>query len=177
LTTPTSPIALATDTPLPQDGPDPAVVDINTNTAATPLYRLPLSSWFLQRQTGCDLAPPPAGEALRLPAGGEFMTQLASNRAFTTLGRGPVTEWPDGGANRTLPWRAARGRGCLVDEDDGGGGGAMHARGWESAAGTAWAISYKDRIEDVGVADLVVFSVRYQWVTLGRGGAREVVGC
>lgn len=125
-----------------------------------PLYDLPKSKWWMQADRGCDAVPPPKGEFLELPAGKSFMTELANNRAFTTLSyKGELTtEWQDG-KNRSMPWRGPEG-GCLMDGGDGSGG-ELHTKNIESTGGTAWAISYESDISKVTMDNLVVFSVRY----------------
>ncbi|KAF5600822.1 hypothetical protein FPANT_2051 [Fusarium pseudoanthophilum] len=141
-------------------GNDSSVDNANTNLAVNPLYDLPKSKWWMQADRGCDVVPPPKGEFLELPAGKSFMTELANNRAFTTLSyKGELTtEWQDG-KNRSMPWRGPEG-GCLMDGGDGSGG-ELHTKNIESTGGTAWAISYESEISKVTMDNLVVFSVRY----------------
>lgn len=152
-------------------GNDPAVDDQNTNLVVNPVYELDESEWWQQRDRGCHLVPPPEGEFLDLPAGGSFMTELANNRAFTTLSYDGafVTEWQDG-KNRSTPWTGPGSNppGCLNENEDGLGG-ELHTRSIETAAGTAWAISYESDIDKVTMDNLVVFSVRYQYVPLRHG--------
>ncbi|KAL6365521.1 hypothetical protein LRP88_01516 [Fusarium phalaenopsidis] len=134
----------------------------NTNLAVNPLYDLPKSQWWMQADRGCDLVPPPEGEFLELPAGKSFMTELANNRAFTTLSYDGTltTDWQDG-KNRSMPWRGpGNPPGCLMDGGDGSGG-ELHTRSIETTGGTAWAISYESDIKKVTMDNLVVFSVRY----------------
>ncbi|CAI6097588.1 unnamed protein product [Clonostachys chloroleuca] len=134
----------------------------NTNLIVNPLYQLEKDVWWQQRDRGCHLAPPPDGEFLELPAGASFTTELANNRAFTTLSYGGqyVSDWQDG-QNRTEPWVGPGSPpGCLVDNPDKAGG-ELHARSREHAAGTAWAISYESDLDKVTMDNLVVFSVRY----------------
>ena len=143
-------------------GNDTSHDDQNTNLAVNPLYDLDASVWWQQRDRGCHLVPPPAGEFLDLPAGGSFMSELANNRAFTTLSYDGelVTEWQDG-QNRSMPWRGPGSPpGCLGENEDGLGG-ELHTRSIETTGGTAWAISYESDIDQVTMDNLVVFSVRY----------------
>lgn len=88
------------------------------------------------------------------------MTELANNRAFTTLSYNGdlTTDWQDG-KNRSVSWRGPEG-GCLMDGGDGSGG-ELHTKNIESTGGTAWAISYESDISKVTMDNLVVFSVRY----------------
>ncbi|KAK3399535.1 hypothetical protein B0T20DRAFT_200319 [Sordaria brevicollis] len=140
-------------------GNNPAVNDQDTNIAVNPLYNLPFSQWWMQADRGCNLAPPPAGEYLNLPAGGAFTVELAVNQAFTTLswGGSRTTAWPDGG-NHPDDWHGPDvGEGCLSD-NPGGEGGALHTHNETTAAGTAWAISYEADIANVRLDNLVVFT-------------------
>jgi len=143
-----------------QGGNDSSIDDANTNLAVNPLYDLPKSKWWMQADRGCDVVPPPKGEFLELPAGKSFMTELANNRAFTTLSYNGdlTTDWQDG-KNRSVSWRGPEG-GCLMDGGDGSGG-ELHTKNIESTGGTAWAISYESDISKVTMDNLVVFSVRY----------------
>ncbi|KAK5998284.1 hypothetical protein PT974_00658 [Cladobotryum mycophilum] len=144
-------------------GNDPNVDDQNTNLVVKPLYQLPKSQWWMQADRGCDKAAPAAGEFLEIPSGGTFMTELANNRAFTTLSYNgeKCTKWQDG-ADRPEPWTGPNGGqgGCLGDNPDKKGG-ELHTQKQENAAGTAWAISYESDISKVSMENLVVFSVRY----------------
>lgn len=142
-----------------QGGNNPAVNDQDTNIAVNPLYNLPYSKWWMQADRGCDLAPPPAGEYLILPAGGSFTVELAVNQAFTTLSWGGTrtTTWPDGG-NHPDDWHGPDvGEGCLSNNPDQEGG-ALHTHNETTAAGTAWAISYESDIANVRLDNLVVFT-------------------
>ena len=129
-----------------------------------PLYQLRKDQWWQQRDRGCHAVPPPDGEFLELPAGGSFTTELANNRAFTTLSHDGilVSAWGDG-EEREEPWVAPGEGKCLGDNPDGRGG-ELHTSGVEKAAGTAWAISYESDLDKVTMENLVVFSVRHQYV-------------
>ncbi|KAJ4350001.1 uncharacterized protein N0V89_008622 [Didymosphaeria variabile] len=135
-------------------GPDPNHDDPNTNTAVNPLWDLPKDQWWFQHDRGCDLAAPPAGEFLELPANGEFTVELAHNRGQTTLtdnGNG-ASNWPDG-QDHPDDWNSWEGPGSACLED-----GAMHTYNETNAAGTAWAISYESDMTKVTMDNLVVFS-------------------
>lgn len=113
----------------------------------------------MQADRGCDLAPPPAGEYLNLPAGGSFTVELAVNQAKTTLSYGGsgTTAWPDGD-NHPDDWHGPEvGEGCLSNNPDGEGG-ALYTYNETIAAGTAWAISYESDIANVRLDSLVVFT-------------------
>ena len=116
----------------------------------------------MQADRGCDKVPPPEGEFLELPAGGEFTVELAINRAFTTLSFDGenVSDWPDG-LEHPEDWSAPDPNSCLVDNEDGAGG-ALHTINETTTAGTAWAISYESDITKVTMENLVVFSVLEQ---------------
>lgn len=145
-----------------QGGNDSSIDDPNTNLVVNPLYQLPRTSWWMQADRGCDVVLPPDGEFLEIPAGGSFTTELANNRAFTTLSYGgsKTTQWGDG-HNRDVPWVAPAEGKCLGDNPDGLGG-ELHTSSIEATGGTAWAISYESDISKVHMENLVVFSVRSQ---------------
>jgi hypothetical protein len=136
------------------NGPDPANPNLNTNTPVNPLWNLPKDQWWFQHDRGCDLAPPPAGEFLELPANGNFTVELAHNQAFTTYSYNgsQATNWPDG-QDHPDDWNSweGPGTGCLSD-------GALHSYNETNAAGTAWAISYESDMAKVTMENLVVFS-------------------
>ncbi|KAF2643637.1 hypothetical protein P280DRAFT_466403 [Massarina eburnea CBS 473.64] len=134
---------------------DPSHSEPNTNLAVSPLYNLTKEDWWFQHDRGCDLAPPPTGEFLQLPANGNFTVELAHNRAFTTLSYDGklTTAWPDG-VQHPEDWNSWHGEGSECLED-----GALHAFNQSHAAGTAWAISYQSDIKKVNMENLVVFSV------------------
>jgi hypothetical protein len=116
----------------------------------------------MQAERGCDKVPPPDGEFLDLPAGGEFTVELGINRAFTTLSyQGKFTsQWPDG-EEHPEDWHSPSDTTCLNDNPDKAGG-ALHTHNFSTTAGTAWAISYESDISKVTMENLVVFSVLEQ---------------
>ena len=123
-----------------QNGTDPASPNLNSNAPVSPLYQLSQTDWWFQHDRGCDVVPPPEGEFLELPAGGDFTVQLATNQAFTDLSYGgkQVTDWPDGGQHPE-DWngnvRDPSGEGCIPAEE----GGYMHTQNETMAQGTALA--------------------------------------
>jgi hypothetical protein len=140
-------------------GANPSVNDANTNLAVNPLYNLNQEDWWFQHERGCDLAPPPPGEYLELPANRDFTVELAHNRAFTTLSYDgqQTTAWTDG-EDHPDDWNSWEGPGseCLKTK---GGDGPLHTFNETNAAGTAWAISYESDMSKVTMENLVVFSV------------------
>ncbi|TMW59783.1 hypothetical protein Poli38472_004852 [Pythium oligandrum] len=132
------------------NGTNPNVDDQNTNTAVNPLYQLPKEKWWFQADRGCDKSPPRPGDILKLPAGGSFEVEFATNRAMTTLSYGgkQATEWT-GGETFPSDWKGKNPPECL---------GALHAESEAKAAGTAFAISYVSELEDVTMENLVVFT-------------------
>lgn len=140
-----------------RNGSNPAINDQNTNLAVNPLYDLEKKDWWFQHDRGCDAAPPNPGDFLELPANGEFTVELAHNRAFTTLsyeGR-MATDWPDGGQHpeNWNGWNTDGTAAVCLKED-----GALHTYNETSAGGTAFAISYNSKMEDVTMENLVVFT-------------------
>lgn len=88
-------------------------------------------------------------------------SELAHNRAQTTLSYGGayVSEWPDG-KQHDDDWHGINAGECLFD------GGAFHTQSFQTAAGTAFAISYNSDISKVNLSNLVVFSVMPKFVPL-----------
>jgi hypothetical protein len=131
------------------------VDDQNTNTAVNPIYQETLANMWFQHDRGCDLVPPPAGEFLELPAGGQVTLELAHNRAQTSLSYNGAYagEWPDGQPHPE-DWNGNGLPGGCIQND-----GAMHTCNQSTAAGTALAISYHSEISQVTLENLVVFSV------------------
>ncbi|KAI0155446.1 hypothetical protein GGR52DRAFT_205975 [Hypoxylon sp. FL1284] len=141
------------------NGTTPGVDDPNTNTAVNPLFKLSKSDWWMQHDRGCDRFPPDSGDSVALPAGGSFTVELAHNRAQTTLSfNGQFTsEWPDG-QQHPEDWHSPSPDTCL-DANPDGLGGAMHTHNQSTAAGSAFAISYKSDITQVTMENLAVFTV------------------
>ncbi|KIY46248.1 hypothetical protein FISHEDRAFT_46376, partial [Fistulina hepatica ATCC 64428] len=126
----------------------------NAYVPVTPLYQLSKAEWWLHNNTACLNYPPPDGEFLELPAGGDFTIEVATNRAHTTLSyNGTYTsEWPDG---NTYPDDYVRNDpDCITSPN-------LHTQNQSMAAGTAFAISYNSDLTAVTAENLVVFSVRY----------------
>ena len=146
---------------LPKGGNNSAIDDQNTNLAVNPLAGFVFEDFWMQHERGCDKVPPPNGESLALPAGGEFTVELAHNRAQTTLSYNGayVSDWPDG-KQHDDDWHGINAGECLFD------GGAFHTQSFQTAAGTAFAISYNSDISKVNLSNLVVFSVTPKFVPL-----------
>jgi hypothetical protein len=139
------------------NGNDTSKPDLNSNTAVNPLYQLNKEDWWFQHGRGCDKVPPADGDFLELPVNGEFTVEIAHNQAQTSLtnnGAG-ASDWPDGKDHPDdwNSWTGSPDASCLPED------GAMHAYNQSSAAGTAFAISYNSKLEDVTMENLVVFSV------------------
>lgn len=114
----------------------------------------------MQADRGCDKVPPK--DVMELKAGGTLEVELATNRAFTSLSYGGkyMSDWDDG-AQHPEDWHAPGPGKCLGDNPDGKGG-ELHTTGQDDAAGTAFAISYADKLEDVTMENLVVFTTKIQ---------------
>ncbi|KZV96582.1 hypothetical protein EXIGLDRAFT_833539 [Exidia glandulosa HHB12029] len=131
----------------------------NAAVAISPLWNLTWTDWFLHGK--CRQYPPPAGEFLSIPSGGNFTVEIAANRAFTTLSYngGKATDWPDGKVHPTNwstnvndPNYPPTSSGCISSPN-------LHAHNESDAAGTAFAISYNNNINTVNISDFTVFSV------------------
>jgi len=123
----------------------------HNNLPVNPLYQLQKADWWFQHHRGCDAVPPPAGEFLDIPAGGQFTVELAHNIDQTTLIPGSqVSDWPDG-KQHPEDWHGPNGD-CIQDD------GALHTKNQTHAAGTAFAISYKSNLAEVTMENLVVFT-------------------
>ncbi|KAF2832451.1 hypothetical protein CC86DRAFT_280425 [Ophiobolus disseminans] len=159
-------------------GADATKDDQNTNLVVNPLYNLAKQDWWFQHHRGCDKVPPKAEEFLELPANGSVAVELAHNRAFTTLSyEGKlVTDWPDG-KKHPENWTGWNTDGtpavCLKDD------GALHTYNESSAGGTAFAISYNSKLEDVTMENLVVFTTRYHtpWKRLATYDVPDMPAC
>lgn len=126
--------------------------DLNSNNVVNPLFRLLQSDWWLHHVDKCDEYPPPNGEMLQLPSGGQFTIEIATNRAKTSLsydGR-DTTEWPDG-RQHPEDWNEPD---CITDPN-------MHTQNRSMASGTTFAISYNSDIKKVTPENLVIFTVRH----------------
>ena len=152
--------------PLPYRGPalqgTPDRPDARNNEIpVAPLFNLSREDWWFQHRRGCDRAPPPEGEFLELPAGGSFTVEMAGNLAFTShsLHPAPLAEFGDGHNHSDIvPFDVAHGApsttsGCIGSPN-------LHAISEAHAAGSAFAISYNARLQDVTLDNLVVFTVR-----------------
>ncbi|KAH6899228.1 hypothetical protein BKA70DRAFT_1231144 [Coprinopsis sp. MPI-PUGE-AT-0042] len=120
----------------------------NSYDIVNPLYQLPFNKWWFHAVDRCNEFPPAPGVFLDLPAGGSFMAEIAENRAKTSQSYNSrdASDWPDGGRypdNHNDP-------NCIVHPN-------LHAQNESMAAGTAFAISYNVRPDN-----LVVFSVRHR---------------
>ena len=107
--------------------------------------------WWFQHHSGCDQAPPPAGDYLELPAGKSFTVEIATNRAFTTFGSDKNFNGYYGG-QQDIQRNAA---GCVTSPN-------LHTPNQTLAPGTVFAISYQNSIDRVTPENLVVFTVRYK---------------
>ncbi|KAK5687392.1 hypothetical protein LTS10_001530 [Elasticomyces elasticus] len=142
----------------------------NNNLPVAPLYQHTKEDWWFQHDRGCDTSPPPAGEFLELPVGGNFTVEHANNQAFTTLSYDgkQVTDWPDGG-NHPDDWHGEwKDNECITE------GGWMHATNQINVQGSAFAIAYKSNFADITMEDLVVFTVLEQTISFSING--EQVG-
>ncbi|KAJ7284688.1 hypothetical protein C8J57DRAFT_699715 [Mycena rebaudengoi] len=144
--------------------------DQNTNSIANPLFNMTKEDWWFHHTDGCDQFPPADGDFLELPANGEFTVEIASNRAFTTLGfDGAYTAVFGDGQNHTDGFG---GQDCITGTN-------IHTQNQSMAAGTAFAISYQSELSDVTPENLVVFTTLYHtpWERLATYSVPNLPAC
>lgn len=127
------------------------LVNENDDTSCQPMFNLTFNDFWLRHWDSCDQFPPPNDTFLELPAGGNFELGIVSNRAFTEYSFGGKYQgfnWPDGG-NYPDDYNVPT---CIGQPN-------MHTQNQSMAAGTAFAISYEPKIENVKLDNLVVFTV------------------
>jgi len=137
-------------------------LNLNSDAFVEPMYQLPFEKWWFHGVNGCDKVPPPDGEFLELPAGGQFIAELVDNQAHSTLSYGGkhATQWVNGATyDESNPYNykdllRTTGSPCISNPN-------MHTQNQSRAAGTAFAISYVSDISQVTMDNLVVFSVAY----------------
>ncbi|KAF2763167.1 hypothetical protein EJ05DRAFT_447590 [Pseudovirgaria hyperparasitica] len=157
------------------NGNNPAHPDLNTDIPVRPLYELEKADWWFQHDRKCDAAPPPAGNFLEIPANGQFTVEIAKNQAFTSLSYdgSKAGTWPDGENHPDSYGPSTKGEDCV-----GGNGGFLHAQDEQSAAGTAFAISYGP-LSAVTMENLVVFTTKYHtpWQRVTTYEAPDLPAC
>ncbi|KAF5317338.1 hypothetical protein D9611_003559 [Ephemerocybe angulata] len=140
------------------NGTIPGVDVLDNNAPVSPLFNLSREDWWMHHVNKCDEFPPDDGDFLELPAGGSFVTELAVNRAFTSLSYNGsrIGTFIDGqehpGLGETSEGKSAEG--CITEIN-------IHTMNESMAAGTAFAISYNSDIKAVTPENLVVFTVLY----------------
>ncbi|TEB40115.1 hypothetical protein FA13DRAFT_55262 [Coprinellus micaceus] len=135
-------------------GADPNVDNQNANDVSQPLFNVTKRVWWMHAENGCDKLPPPAGEFLELPSGGQVTLELATNRAFTTTSTQPLRLGVFGnGEDFIFPEHVSE-EGCVWEPN-------LHTKSEAEAAGTVLAISYASRVQDTSDINLSVISVAY----------------
>ncbi|KAF8315042.1 hypothetical protein DL93DRAFT_2039347, partial [Clavulina sp. PMI_390] len=121
----------------------------NNQDIVYPLYQMTKSQWWFHAYNGCT-NPPPDGQYMDLPAGGQYVGEIANNQGFTTLSFGGkyAGDWPDGNQAPVDP-----GPGNCISQP------LLHTENHTRAAGTALAIADVENLDDVTPENLVVFSV------------------
>ncbi|KAF9256181.1 hypothetical protein L218DRAFT_975456 [Marasmius fiardii PR-910] len=139
------------------NGTRPGVDDQDNNAPVQPLFELSKSDWWMQGITKCVNFPPPAGTFLNLPANGEFTVELATNRAFTTLGWGGTRLTKFAGPINVPEDQFGKSGQCITDPN-------IHTINEQTAAGTVFAIAYKSDPLAVTPEELTVFTVKHNTV-------------
>ncbi|TFK27566.1 hypothetical protein FA15DRAFT_754149 [Coprinopsis marcescibilis] len=152
-------------------GNQEGVDDNNSNTISQPMHNLTRSDWWFHHHDSCDQFPPPVGEFLEIPSGGELTVELAVNRAFTTRSAHPELGEFTNGKNQMGP-DGISDEGCIWEPN-------IHTKSELEAAGTAFAISYVDSLSRVTPENLVVFSVLYHtpWRRLATYSVPKLPKC
>ncbi|KAL1727754.1 hypothetical protein EV714DRAFT_253538 [Schizophyllum commune] len=132
----------------------------NSYHTGYPLYQLPWDQFWLNNNRNCKNDPPPDGEFMEVPANGVMKVQFASARAHTNYGWDGkfYTGFVDGLTGYDVNMNEPN---CVTSPN-------IHAQNASMVAGSAFAIAYKSDINDVGLEDMVVFSVNQHapWITV-----------
>ncbi|PRP74785.1 hypothetical protein PROFUN_06646 [Planoprotostelium fungivorum] len=118
---------------------------INSAGNSQPLQDLPFSQWWWHNNLDC---PPAAGQVFNLPANGQAVVELSTNKAFTSKANGGHKGMIQ--PNTPVPW--------TNDWTN------IHAPARGDVAGCAFAISYKSDPRQVKPEDFVIFSVVHDCV-------------
>jgi len=122
--------------------------NINSNWAVIPLQDYTFSEWWFHGPRSLN-DPPPANNFTQLPAGGTIDFEIATNKAFTSMGRGL---WHHPGKSSRVPpdpWSST----------DSEWPSNLHSPKHTDVAGCALGIAYKSDINDVKPEDFVIMSV------------------
>jgi len=122
--------------------------DINSNWAVNPLYDETFTDWWFHGTR--SLASPPINNAItELPAGGTVDFEVATNKAFTSMGRGL---WHHPGKSSRVPPDPWANTGSEWPSN-------LHSPKRSDVAGCALGIAYKSEQAQVQPDDFVIFSV------------------
>jgi len=122
--------------------------NINSNWMVNPLQDLDFNDWWMHGpKTLSD--PPPADAITQLPAGGTIDFEIATNKAFTTMGRGL---WHHPGKSSRVPPDPWENTGSEWPSN-------LHSPKRTDVAGCSLGITYKSNINDVKPDDFVIMSV------------------
>jgi len=132
------------------DGKDP-----NNDLPSAPLFQRPMfgpNGWWFHGDE-CIKSRPPLDQFLELPAGSQFMTEMAGNKGQTTLSFGGQFAKTFGDGQDHPEGLGLDGK-CITSPN-------LHAKGESDASGYAFAISYQSDITKVTPDNLVVFTTKY----------------
>ncbi|KAH7106782.1 hypothetical protein BKA62DRAFT_650346 [Auriculariales sp. MPI-PUGE-AT-0066] len=131
---------------------------VASRVAAIPVWNETYDGWWMNGR--CKDYPPPPGDFLEVPANGQFTAELAENSAFTWVsfeGRlrtawGDGKHHPDNYSVDNLGGARPSSIGCIGSPN-------LHCKRERDAAGTVFAIAYKNDISNISMEELVVFTV------------------
>jgi len=122
--------------------------NINSNWAVNPLEDLSFNDWWFHGPKSVN-DPPDANAITELPPGGTIDFEIATNKAFTSMGRGL---WHSPGKTSRVPPDPWANTGSEWPSN-------LHAPKRSDVAGCALGIAYKSKMTEVKPEDFAIFSV------------------
>jgi len=120
----------------------------NSNWAVDPLQDLSFDDWWMHGPRSRN-DPPAANQITQIPAGGLMDLEVATNKAFTSMGQGL---WHSPGKSSRVPPDPWANTGSEWPSN-------LHSPQRSDVAGCALGIAYKSNLGDVKPEDFVIFSV------------------
>jgi len=120
----------------------------NSNWAVNPLQDLSFDDWWMHGPKSRN-DPPSAHAITQIPAGGIIDLEIATNKAFTSMGQGL---WHSPGKSSRVPPNPWANTGSEWPSN-------LHSPARNDVAGCVLGIAYKSNLNDVKPEDFVIFSV------------------